>query len=111
MSHRIEQVNELVKQEISHLLVSHLEMPLNSLVTVIDVETSRDLRHATVFISVLPISQTGTALKRLRAQIGILQFELNRKLRFKPLPRIRFVVDRTEATAAEVEEILNRSND
>jgi len=111
MSHRIEQVNELVKQEISRLLVSHLEMPLNSLVTVIDVETSRDLRHANVFISVLPISQTGTALKRLRAQIGILQFELNRRLRFKPLPRIRFVVDRTEATAAEVEKILNRDTE
>ena len=54
MSHRINQVNELIKQELNDLLVSELEFTKGCLVTITAVETSKDLRHAKIWVSVLP---------------------------------------------------------
>ena len=108
MSHRINQVNELIKQELNDLLVSELEFPKGCLVTITAVETSKDLRHAKIWVSVLPGYLLKKALDKLNSNAGHLQFLLNKKWSLKPLPRIKFEVDRTEAAASEIDELLDR---
>ncbi len=83
-------------------------MPPECLVTIVSVQTSKDLRYARVFISVLPDSFEKKALSSLNRNIGHLQFLLNRQLRTKPLPRLSFTVDQTEKKAAEIENLINR---
>lgn len=108
MSYRILQINELIRHELSQLLVNEIEFPKGCLVTIIRVETSRDLRHAKIWISILPEGYTQKVLERLKREIGRLQFALNKKLTMKPLPRIRFVVDETEKKASDIETLLNK---
>jgi len=108
MSHRIAQVNELIRQELSNLILTEVEFPQGCLVTIIRVETSKDLRHAKVWISVIPAYFITKALERLKHNIGQLQFELNKRLSFKPLPRIRFLIDKTEEQATEIDRLLDR---
>ena len=108
MSHRLPQVNELIRQELSTLLLTEIEFPKNSLVTILKVEVSKDLRYGKVWLSVMPVAYTKKILDKLAAQAGHLQFLLNKKLSLKPLPRLYFAIDETEAKAAEIDELLDR---
>ena len=108
MSHRILQINEVIRKELGHLLLSEIDFPKNCLVTIMAVETSRDLHYAKVFISVMPVAYTKKILDKLAARSGHLQFLLNKKLTMKPLPRLNFVIDDSEKKAADIEDLLDR---
>ena len=108
MSHRISQVNELIRQELNKLLLTEVEFSKNCLVTIIKVETSKDLRHAKVWLSVMPIAYTKKVLDKLNLNIGHLQFLLNKKLATRPLPRLAFAIDDTEQKASDIEALLDR---
>jgi len=108
MSHRLAQINELIRQQLNQLLLTEFEFPQGCLVTIVRVETSRDLRHAKVWISVMPTHYIKKVLTKLNSQIGHLQFLINKKLLIKPLPRLRFAIDDTESKAQEIEQLLDQ---
>jgi ribosome-binding factor A len=86
-------VNESVRQVLAETL-PELKDPRIGLVTVTGVDTSPDLRHAVVYVSVL-----GSARKRkatlvgLEAAHGVLQSKLARELRMKRTPQLTFEYD------------------
>ena len=54
MTRRTDRVNGLLRQEISQLVAWELRDPrLSGIVSITQVDTSADLRHARVFVSVL----------------------------------------------------------
>ena len=106
MSLRIERVNELIKISIAEIIAREVELPPGVFVTVAKVDTTRDLRYAQVFVSVFPENKFGNAIKILSKKIYSLQGALNKKLHMKPLPRIEFVSDHTEAEADKIEKLL-----
>lgn len=108
MSHRLEQVNELIRQELNKLLLTEVEFPKSCLVTITGVQTSKDLRYVKVWISVLPVYYRKKVLVKLTANLGHLQFLLNKKLTMKPLPRLNFALDDTEQKAADIEQLLDQ---
>ena len=93
MAHRMRRVNESVREVLSEH-VGRLKDPRIGFVTVTAVETSPDLRHARVFVSVL-----GAARKReqtlagLEAAHAVLQSALARELRMKRTPQLAFEYD------------------
>lgn len=108
MSHRILQINELIRQELGRLLLIEIDFPKNCLATITGVDTSKDLRHAKVYITVIPVSYTKKILDKLTKSSGRLQFLLNKKLTMKPLPRLSFVIDEMEKKATEIESLLDQ---
>ncbi|MFH1367036.1 MAG: 30S ribosome-binding factor RbfA [Patescibacteria group bacterium] len=105
---RLNQVNQLILKEVAELLLKEVEFPLGCLVTVIKVKTSADIAHAKVYISVLPVSQTGTVLKILAKNVYHLQQCLNRRMFRRIVPKIIFTVDSTEEEAARVEALIDK---
>jgi ribosome-binding factor A len=88
-------VNESVRQVLAET-VPELKDPRIGLVTVTGVETSPDLRHATVYVSVLGSSRKRQAsLDGLEAAHGVLQSRLARQLRMKRTPQLTFEYDPT----------------
>jgi ribosome-binding factor A len=86
-------VNESVRQVLSESLLE-LKDPRIGFVTVTGVETSADLRHATVFVSVLGSERKRMqALRGLEAAHGVLQARLGRELRLKRTPQLSFEYD------------------
>ena len=86
-------VNESVRQVLSESLLE-LKDPRIGFVTVTGVETSADLRHATVFVSVLGSERKrAQALRGLDAAHGVLQARLGRELRLKRTPQLSFEYD------------------
>ena len=93
MSDRMRRVNEAVREVISEG-VGELKDPRVGFVTVTGVETSADLRQATVFVSVLGTeSKREKTLAGLAAAHGVLQARLARELRLKRTPQLTFEYD------------------
>ena len=95
MAHRIERVNSLIRQEISELLKRQVKDPrLGTLVTITDVSTSPDLRHAKVSISRIGSEEEKQeTLSVLTAASGFFRNELAKRLRLRHIPELSFQWD------------------
>jgi ribosome-binding factor A len=93
MSERMRRVNESVRQVLAESLLD-LKDPRIGLITVTAVDTAPDLRHATVYVSVLGSRRKRQAsLLGLEAAHGLLQSRLARELRLKRTPQLAFEYD------------------
>ena len=93
MADRMRRVNEALKEVLSEG-VGNLKDPRIGFVTVTGVETSADLRHARVFVSVLGSERKREqSLSGLAAAHGVLQARVARELRMKRTPQLEFEYD------------------
>lgn len=107
MSQRIKQINELLRDEVSQLLLREIGFT-EALVTITRVDTSADLRYAKVKISILPTDKGELVLKIIERNIFDMQQKLNKRLDMKPVPKLSFRIDQTEVEAKKIEEILEK---
>lgn len=108
-SDRIRRVNEAMREVLSAAITSELKDPRVGFVTVTAVETSPDLRHARVFVSVLgadPVRRR--SLDGLRSAHGFLQRRVAGELRLKHTPTLDFLYDDTVDRSARIAELLER---
>jgi ribosome-binding factor A len=107
MSERMRRVNEAVREVISEAL-GELKDPRIGFVTVTGVETSPDLRHARVFVSVLGSEAKRTkTLDGLTAAHGVLQARLARELRLKRTPQLAFEYDPTVERGVRMTQLID----
>lgn len=83
----------------------------DAFLTVTRIELSRDLAHATVFVSALVKEKEAGALAELKRTIGTIQYALNRTLRMRPVPKITFAIDKAYTAETKVYEILSRHDE
>jgi ribosome-binding factor A len=107
-------VDEAIRQVIGDAVAADLKDPRVGFVTVTDVRTSPDLRHARVYVSVLgeggassTPEQREASLEGLRSGHGFLQGRIASELRLKRTPALEFFYDDTTDRALRVEEILD----
>ena len=108
MSERTLKVNELIKRELSQIILRELDFPKNVLATITRVETSPNLIQSKVYLSVLPGNQTANILKSLNKQVYFLQQKLNQRLKMRPTPKIIFLEEKETEKAGKIEEMLER---
>lgn len=106
MSHRIEKLNSLIKEEVARIIKREVEFSRDVLVTVTKAETSVDATHVNVSISVLPENKEKIILERLKKMIGIIQSLLNRKLIMRFVPKIFFKIDKSTQKIDRMEKII-----
>jgi len=109
-------VDEAVRQVIGDALAGEVKDPRVGFVTVTDVRTSADLRHARVYVSVLGGHGTGAGteeregtLAGLRSAHGYLQARVAQELRLKRTPALEFTYDDTTDRAMRVDALLDRA--
>jgi len=106
---RLLRVNEAVREVVSAAIASDLKDPRVGFVTVTGVETSPDLRHARVFVSVLGTeAQRAESVQALRAAHGFLQARLAGTVRLKRTPQLEFVYDETTDKAMRITALLSQ---
>jgi ribosome-binding factor A len=107
MSDRMRRVNESVRQVLSEAL-PELKDPRIGFVTVTGVETSADLRHARVYVSVLGSERKRMdTLAGLAAAHGVLQSRLARELRMKRTPTLAFEYDPTVEEGVRMSKLID----
>ncbi|HUC34946.1 MAG TPA: 30S ribosome-binding factor RbfA [Gaiellaceae bacterium] len=104
-------MNEALREVLSEGIGS-LKDPRIGFVTVTGVNTSPDLRQATVYVSVL-----GSAKKRdatmagLQSSHGVLQTLVNRELRLKRTPQLTFEYDPTVERGVRLSRLIDELNE
>ncbi len=106
---RMTRINELLRREIAELLERRLEHKTNCLVTVTEVKTSSDLKHAKVYISVIGEQKGKESVAALLLEHRVfLQQEIARDIKIKYTPVLEFVYDGRVSAANKVLDIITQ---
>jgi ribosome-binding factor A len=106
---RMRRVDEAVRQVLGDAVAQDLKDPRVGFVTVTDVKTSSDLRHARVYVSVLGDRKVRQAsLDGLASAQGYLQRRVASELRLKHTPELEFILDQTTERAFRLERLIDR---
>ena len=104
-------LKELIHSEVSEMLQRRIKDPrVQGLVTVVEVEVSGDLRHATIYVSVYgDEGQKKSAMKGLDRATGFVRHELFKRLDIKRVPDIHFKLDERMDYAQHIDELLRKA--
>jgi ribosome-binding factor A len=109
---RMRRVNEAVREVLSARLAEGLKDPRVGFVTVTAVETSPDLRHARVFVSVLGgEDERRASLTGLGSAHGLLQGAIAAELRLKRTPTLEFLYDESIDRGMRISQLLEEDRD
>jgi ribosome-binding factor A len=107
-------VDEAIRQVIGDAVAGEVKDPRVGFITVTDVRTSADLRHARVYVSVLgeaggtsSPAQREASLEGLRSAHGFLQARVASELHLKRTPTLEFSYDDTTDRAMRVDALID----
>jgi ribosome-binding factor A len=105
---RMIKINELIKDQLGRIIIEELELPPESLVTVLRVKTSKDLNYGQAAVSILPDEEAEKILRQLNNCAKIIQKALNEKIVLRRIPRLTFVLDSSARQASEIDQLLDK---
>ena len=104
---RMRRVDEAMREVLSGAITSEIKDPRVGFVTVTAVETSADLRHARVYVSVLGEDKVRRrSLDGLKSAHGYLQKRVADELRLKNTPTLEFLYDSSLDRGLRIAELL-----
>ena len=108
-SRRAKRVGELMREEISSLILQDLRNPKIGLVTITEVSLTDDLSYARVFISVYGEDEKNSqSLKGLRKASGFIRRELSKRIRLRHFPELRFLWDSSIEQGVKITKLLEK---
>lgn len=105
---RIQKINQLIKKELSQILLKEVDFPKDILVTLTGVETLVNLSGVKVYVSIIPEENIKEIIKILNRNLGQIQQKINKRLKLRIIPKIRFVEEIKTREAARIDELLER---
>lgn len=104
---RVEKVQELMKQEVSEIVLRELKDPRIGFVTVTEVKCTADLREAKIYVSVMGSDdQVKNTLVGLKSSMGFIRREIGRRIRLRFTPEISLALDKSLDYSAHIQELL-----
>jgi len=105
-----ERLGGALREEIATILEGELSDPRIGLVNVSEVHLAPDSRSARVMVVVDGDDhEAAESMEGLQAAVGYIRHELAERLHLRRPPELIFQLDRSEASAARVEELLSRA--
>jgi ribosome-binding factor A len=109
---RMRRVNEALREVLSARIAAGLKDPRIGFVTVTAVDTSADLRHGRVYVSVLGTDdERADTLEGLRSSAGYLQSVIGAEVRMKRTPTLDFVHDDSIDHGFRIAELLDEGRE
>jgi ribosome-binding factor A len=107
MSRRTDRLSDLVRAELSELILREIKDPRIKLVSLTGVDVTTDLRRAVVRVSALgDDAQREAAVEALRHARGFLRTELAHRLRTRVTPELVFELDRGAEHSQKISDLL-----
>jgi len=109
---RVNRLSEEIKKIISHLIHNELRDPrIATMTSVVDVEVTKDLRYAYVFVSVFGDQEVQIAtMEALKSSSGFVRREVGQRVKARYIPEIVFKLDKSIERGFEIQSVLNRIN-
>ncbi|MEP0859989.1 MAG: 30S ribosome-binding factor RbfA [Ignavibacterium sp.] len=108
MSHRVDRVEHLVKEEISDILLHKVKDVDLGFLTVTHVRMSPDLRVASIYLSVFEKEKREIVLERVKDRTGFIRTELAHRIRIRFVPELRFFIDDTFDYVEKIEGLIKK---
>ena len=109
-SRRIERVAELIKREVSQMLLSGIKDDRvgAGMVSVTDVDVSGDLQHAKIFVSIYGNDEAkAETMAGLKSATGYVRSELGQRVRLRRTPEVMFIEDKSLERGDRILTLLN----
>lgn len=111
MTLKQDRMDQILKKEISRILQFELKNPKLGFVTVTDVECTRDMSQAKVYVSFLGKQERNDAgMKVLQASKGFIRSTLARNIKARKMPDLIFVQDTSLDQGRKIDSILSSLN-
>ena len=108
MTHRIERIESLIKQEISQIILFKLHDPVFGFITVTNVKVSPDLKLAKIYFSVFEKEKRKMVLEKLQEVSGLVRSELGSRIRLRHVPDVKFYIDDTLDYVEKIENLIKK---
>jgi len=112
-SRRISRVAELIKREVSQMLLQDIKDDRvgAGMVSVTDVDVSGDLQHAKIYVSIYGTDEARQQIMAgLKSATGYIRSELGHRVRLRRTPEVIFQEDRSIERGTKVLSLLNQLN-
>ncbi len=108
-NHHIDRINDDIRRVLAEKLREVKDPRVNqgTMLTVTHTDTTNDLRHCKVYVSVLGQFDEKQLAKGLRSVSGYLRRELGRSLDLRYTPELTFVLDDSIAHGAYINKLIN----
>jgi ribosome-binding factor A len=108
MSQRTDRVDVLLRQEIGAIVTRDVADPRVGFATITSVETTPDLRHARVWVSVIgQPAERDAAVSALQHAMPFIRHELGKTLRIKRIPDLHVHLDETADRGTRILRLLD----
>jgi len=105
---RSDRVAQQMQRELAELIRMNLKDPRIGLVTLTDVEVTRDLSHAKVFYTVMKGDADETH-KALLSAAGFLRNELGRRIKLFKMPDLHFEYDHSIERGMSLDKLIDQA--
>jgi ribosome-binding factor A len=104
---RSERVAGSMRRELARLIQMEVKDPEVGFVSLSDVEVSRDLAHAKVFITVFESEKADSSLKALKRASGYLRHRLGQEMHIHSVPELHFHHDSSVETGQRMDSLID----
>lgn len=106
---RSERVAGQLRRDLAKLIQQEIKDPEVGFVSLSDVEVTRDLSHAKVFITVFEPEKAQESLKALRRASSFLRTRLAKELRLRHVPELHFEHDDSVEKGSHIDELISKA--
>jgi ribosome-binding factor A len=106
---RSDRVSGQLRRELAQLIQREIKDPEVGLISVSDVEVTRDLAHAKVYVTVFETGQAGASIKALKRAAGFLRSRLGQELRMRNIPQLHFLHDDSVETGQHMDSLIEKA--
>jgi len=103
---RSERVAGTLRRELAQLIQKEIKDPAVGFIGLSDVEVSRDLAHARVFITVFEPEKAASSLRALQHAAGYLRRRLGEEMRIRSVPELHFEHDSSVETGQRMDSLI-----
>jgi ribosome-binding factor A len=106
---RSERVAGTLRRELASLIQREIKDPEVGFVGLSDVEVSRDLAHARVFVTVFETDKAAASVKALNKAAGYLRSRLGQAMHIRSVPELHFVHDASVETGQQMDSLIEQA--
>lgn len=105
---RTRRVAEQLRRELAELLREEIYDPRLAMVSMTNIEVSKDLAYAKVYITILGNpEERPELLTRLNQVAPLLRHELGRRMHIRTVPRLQFIYDEIVEQGAQLSSLIS----
>ncbi|HKX56647.1 MAG TPA: 30S ribosome-binding factor RbfA [Xanthomonadales bacterium] len=104
---RSERVAGQIRRELASIIQQEVRDPDIGFVSLSDVEVTRDLAHAKVFITVFEPEKAQASIKALQSLAKFLRHRLSQEMSIRSVPELHFHHDASVETGLKMDQLIN----